>query len=165
MRKLALSTAVLLCLAAAACSKPATDAAAPAAPATAAAVPETAESDMQAVLARHVTAVKAGDVEGVMADYADDATMVLMPGDLWPKGALVGKTEVRKFFDWLKGPDVLPGAQSMAVTTEKVGPNTMHFAFTQWPGTPKEVKGYDIFVFREGKIVFQSTLVTDMPKP
>ena len=67
MRKLALSTAVLLCLAAAACSKPATDAAAPAAPATAAAVPETAESDMQAVLARHVTAVKAGDVEGVMA--------------------------------------------------------------------------------------------------
>ena len=164
MRKLALSTAVLLCLAAAACSKPATDAAAPAAPATAAAVPETAESDMQAVLARHVTAVKAGDVEGVMADYADDATMVLMPGDLWPKGALVGKAEVRKFFDWLKSPEIMPGLKSMVVTTEKIGPNTMYFHFTQWPGTPKEVKGYDIYTFRDGKIVFQTTFVTDAPK-
>lgn len=164
MRKLALSTAVLLCLAAAACSKPATDAAAPAAPATAAAVPETAESDMQAVLARHVTAVKAGDVEGVMADYADDATMVLMPGDLWPKGALVGKTEVRKFFDWLKSPEIMPGPKSMVVTTEKIGANTMYFHFTQFPGTPQEVQGYDIYVFRDGKIAFQTTFVTSEPK-
>ncbi len=60
---------------------------------------------------------------------------------------------------------VVEAAQTTgAVTTEKVGPNTMHFGFTQWPGTPKEVKGYDIFVFRDGKIVFQSTFATDMPK-
>lgn len=160
MRKLALTTAVFLALSAAACSKPATTT-----ETSAAAPAETAESDMNAALARHVTAVKAGDVEGVMADYADDATLVLMPGEQWPKGALVGKAEVRKFFTWLSSPEVLPGAQSMTVTTEKIGPNTMYFHFTQWPGTPKEVKGYDIFVFREGKIVFQSTLVTDMPKP
>jgi hypothetical protein len=162
MRKLALSTAVLLALSAAACSKPATTTEAPAA--AAAAPAETAESDMNAALARHVTAVKAGDVDGVMADYADDATMVLMPGDLAPKGALVGKAEVRKFFEWLKGPDILPGAQSMVVTTEKIGPNTMYFHFTQFPGTPKEVKGYDIYVFRDGKILFQTTFVTDAPK-
>jgi ketosteroid isomerase-like protein len=163
MRKLALSTAVLLALSAAACSKPATTTEAPAA--AAAAPAETAESDMNAALARHVTAVKAGDVEGVMADYADDATMVLMPGPLWPKGALVGKPEVRKFFEWLKGPEILPGAQSMTVTTEKIGPNTMYFHFTQFPGTPQEVKGYDIYVFRDGKIAFQTTFVTDAPKP
>ena len=159
MRKLALTTAVFLALSAAACSKPATTT-----ETSAAAPAETAESDMNAALARHVTAVKAGDVEGVMADYADDATLVLMPGEQWPKGALVGKAEVRKFFTWLSSPEVLPGAQSMTVTTEKIGPNTMYFHFTQWPGTPKEVKGYDIFVFREGKIVFQSTFATDMPK-
>ena len=99
-----------------------------------------------------------------MADYADDATLVLMPGPLWPDGALVGKTEVKKFFDWLKGPEILPGAQSMVVTTKKIGPNTMYFHFTQFPGTPKEVKGYDIFVFRAGKIIFQTTFVTDAPK-
>ena len=159
MRKLALTTAVFLALSAAACSKPATTT-----ETSAAAPAETAESDMNAALARHVTAVKAGDVEGVMADYADDATLVLMPGEQWPKGALVGKAEVRKFFEWLKSPEVLPGAQSMTVTTEKIGPNTMYFHFTQWPGTPKEVKGYDIYTFRDGKIVFQTTFVTDAPK-
>ena len=159
MRKLALTTAVFLALSAAACSKPATTT-----ETSAAAPAETAESDMNAALARHVTAVKAGDVEGVMADYADDATLVLMPGEQWPKGALVGKAEVRKFFTWLSSPEVLPGAQSMTVTTEKIGPNTMYFHFTQWPGTPKEVKGYDIYTFRDGKIVFQTTFVTDQPK-
>ena len=159
MRKLALTTAVFLALSAAACSKPATTT-----ETSAAAPAETAESDMNAALARHVTAVKAGDVEGVMADYADDATLVLMPGEQWPKGALVGKAEVRKFFAWLSSPEVLPGAQSMTVTTEKIGPNTMYFHFTQWPGTPKEVKGYDIYTFRDGKIVFQTTFVTDQPK-
>jgi ketosteroid isomerase-like protein len=163
MRKLALTTAVLLALSAAACSQPATTTETSAA-APAAAPAETAESDMNAALARHVTAVKAGDVEGVMADYADDATLVLMPGDLWPKGALVGKTEVRKFFEWLKGPEILPGAQSMVVTTEKIGPNTMYFHFTQFPGTPQEVKGFDIYTFRDGKIVHQTTFVTDAPK-
>jgi ketosteroid isomerase-like protein len=159
MRKLALPAAVLLALSAAACSKPA-EPTAPVAAAAPAAVPETAESDMSAVLARHVTAVKTGDVEGILADYADDAVMVLSPGDVAPKGALVGKAEVRKFFEWLKSPEILPGAQSMTVTTEKVGPNTMYFHFTQFPGTPKEVQGFDIYVFRGGKIAFQTTFVT-----
>jgi hypothetical protein len=52
---------------------------------------------------------------------------------------------------------VLPGAQSMQVTTEVAGPNTMLFRWTQFPGTPKQVKGSDVFVFRGGKIIFQTT--------
>jgi ketosteroid isomerase-like protein len=148
----------MLVLSAAACSKPA-EPTAPAATAAAAAT-ETSEADMKAALDRHVTNVKAGNVDGILADYADDAVMVLAPGDLAPKGALVGKTEVRKFFTWLTSPEILPGAQSMAVTTEKVGPNTMYFHFTQFPGTPKEVQGFDTYVFHEGKIVFQTTFVT-----
>jgi hypothetical protein len=155
---MAITASMLISLSAAACTQPATttDATVTAAVAPA----ETSEADMKAALDRHVTAVKAGDVEGVMADYADDATLVLMPGDLAPKGALVGKAEVRKFFEWLKTPEVLPGAQSMVVTTEKIGPNTMYFHFTQFPGTPQEVKGFDIYGFRDGKIAFQTTFVT-----
>ena len=162
-KMMAVTATMLMTLSAAGCSKPATTAEAPAAAAPAVAA-ETSEADMKAVLDRHVTNVKAGNVDGVLADYTDDATLVLMPGDLAAKGALVGKTEVRKFFTWLASPEVLPGAQSMVVTTEKLGPNTMYFGFTQWPGTPKEVKGYDIYVFREGKILFQTTFATDMPK-
>jgi ketosteroid isomerase-like protein len=112
---------------------------------------------MEAAIARHVQAVKAGDLEGVMADYADDAILVSPPGLVTPAGTFVGKDKVRDFFVWLYTPEVHPGAQSMVTTNEIVGPNTLLFRWTQFPGTPKEVKGYDIFVFRDGKIIFQTT--------
>lgn len=155
MKTLTLAAAAALALSVAACSKPAE----PTAPApTAAAAPApTAEADMQAALARHVTAVKAADVAGVLADYADNAILVAPPGTVNASGTFVGKDKVKAFFDYLATPEVLPGPQSMAVTTEAVGPDTMLFRWTQFPGTPKEVKGSDVFVFRDGKIVFQTT--------
>ncbi len=117
----------------------------------------TSTADMEAAIARHVKTVKAADVDGVMADYADDAILVSPPGLVTPAGTFVGKNKVREFFVWLATPAVLPGAQSMVTTNEVVGLNTMLFRWTQFPGTPKEVKGYDIFVFRDGKIIFQTT--------
>jgi hypothetical protein len=122
-----------------------------------AAAAATSTTDMEAAIARHVKNVKAADVDGVLADYADDAILVSPPGLVTPAGTFVGKDKVREFFVWLATPSVLPGAQSMVTTNEVVGPNTMLFRWTQFPGTPKEVKGYDIFVFRNGKIIFQTT--------
>jgi SnoaL-like protein len=124
---------------------------------SAASAAPTSTADMEASIARHVTNVKAANIDGVMADYADDAILVSPPGLVTPAGTFVGKNKVREFFVWLATPEVLPGAQSMVTTNEVVGPNTMLFRWTQFPGTPKEVKGYDIFVFREGKIIFQTT--------
>ena len=132
-------------------TQPATEAKAPAAPAA------TSTADMEAAIAHHVTTVKAADVDGVMTDYAADAILVSPPGLVTPTGTFVGKDKVREFFVWLATPAVLPGAQSMVTTNEVVGPNTMLFRWTQFPGTSKEVKGYDIFVFRDGKIIFQTT--------
>jgi hypothetical protein len=126
-------------------------------PVAAAAPAETSSADMEAAIARHVAAVKAADLPGVMADYADDAILVGPPGLVTPAGTQVGKANVQKFFEWLYTPEVLPAAQSMVTTNEIVGPNTLLFRWTQFPGTPKEVKGYDIFVFRAGKIIFQTT--------
>jgi hypothetical protein len=145
---------VFLSLVVGACSaetRPPTETKAPAAPAA------TSTADMEAAIARHVKTVKAADVDGVMADYAADAILVSPPGLVTPTGTFVGKDKVREFFVWLATPAVLPGAQSMVTTNEVVGPNTMLFRWTQFPGTSKEVKGYDIFVFRDGKIIFQTT--------
>jgi SnoaL-like domain len=145
---------VFLSLVVGACSaetRPPTETKAPAAPAA------TSTTDMEAAIAHHVKTVKAADVDGVMADYAADAILVSPPGLVTPTGTFVGKDKVREFFVWLATPAVLPGAQSMVTTNEVVGPNTMLFRWTQFPGTPKEVKGYDIFVFRNGKIIFQTT--------
>jgi hypothetical protein len=155
MKTIAIAAAAAATLGLAACSP---QASAPPAEAVAAAPAPTAQAEMEAAIARHVTAVKAADLAGVMADYADDAILVAPPGTAGVEpGTLVGKANVQKFFEWLSTPAVLPAAQSMVTTNEIVGPNTLLFRWTQFPGTPKEVKGYDIFVFRAGKIIFQTT--------
>jgi hypothetical protein len=38
----------------------------------------------------------------------------------------------------------------------------MHWV--QYKGTPKEVSGYDVFVTRDGKIVFQTVIVNSAKK-
>ena len=161
MNTTAVAAAAALGLCLAACS-PQASVSKTEAPAAAAAPAPTSQADMEAAIARHVTAVKAADLPGVMADYADDAILVAPPGVASEPGTLVGKQNVQKFFEWLYTPEVLPAAQSMVTTNEIVGPNTLLFRWTQFPGTPREVKGYDIFVFRAGKIVFQTT--APMPK-
>src|SRR5262245_33426949 len=158
MHKALLAGIAVLSLVFVACSPEAPKATNTTAPAaTTAPAGPTSTADMEAAIARHVTTVKAANIDGVMADYADDAILVSPPGLVTPAGPCVGKDKVREFFVWLATPEVLPGAQSMVTTNEVVGPNTMLFRWTQFPGTPKEVKGYDIFVFREGKIIFQTT--------
>ena len=161
MNTTAVAAAAALGLCLAACSPQASVSKTEATAAAAAPAP-TSPADMEAAIARHVTAVKAADLPGVMADYADDAILVAPPGVASEPGTLVGKQNVQKFFEWLYTPEVLPAAQSMVTTNEIVGPNTLLFRWTQFPGTPREVKGYDIFVFRAGKIVFQTT--APMPK-
>jgi hypothetical protein len=160
MRILALAGVATLSVCLAACSPSAPTPAEPTANTTAsvpsASAPTSTEA-MEAVMARHVTAVKAGDMDGVMVDYADDAILVSTPGMVTPQGTFVGKDKVKDFFAWLYTPAIHPGAASMTTTNEIVGPNTLLFRWTQFPGTPQEVKGYDIFVFRDGKIVFQTT--------
>ena len=155
MHQRLLAAIVFLSLVVGACSaetRPTTETKAPAAAAAA-----TSTTDMEAAIAHHVKTVQAADVDGVMADYAADAILVSPPGLVTPTGTFVGKDKVREFFVWLATPAILPAAQSMVTTNEVVGPNTMLFRWTQFPGTPKEVKGYDIFVFRDGKIIFQTT--------
>src|SRR5215510_5379612 len=155
MHKALLAGIAVLSLVRAACSPEAPTPTTTTAPAATAPASPTSTADMEAAIARHVTTVKAANIDGVMADYADDAILVSPPGLVTPAGTFVGKNKVREFFVWLATPEVLPGAQSMVTTNEVVGPNTMLFRWTQFPGTPKEVKGYDIFVFRDGKIIFQ----------
>ena len=135
----------------------ATEATAPA-NATTATAAATPQAEIDAVMARRVEAVKAGDVEGVVAHYADDAVLVTPPGMVTPTGVFAGKAGVREFFTWLASPQNLPGAKSMVSTTEMTAPDTVLFRWTQFPGTPQEVKGTDVFVVRGGKVVFQSVM-------
>jgi hypothetical protein len=152
--------ALALTLALGACSQqaPAPASEAPSAAASVAPATPTTQADIDAIMTRHSDTVKGADVDGIMADYADDAILVTPPGMVTPTGVYAGKPKVREFFTWLTSPEILPGPKSMVSTTEMMAPDTVLFRWTQFKGTPQEVNGTDVFVIRNGKIVFQSVM-------
>lgn len=110
------------------------------------------------VLDHHVTHMKSGNLEEVLADYAPDAVIVTPAGMISPNGVFIGK-HARKLFSVLTNKENLPGNKTMQVTYESLSPDTTLMRWVQFKGTPKQISGYDVFVIRASKIVFQSVNV------
>jgi ketosteroid isomerase-like protein len=114
------------------------------------------------VLEHHVAQMKTGDLEAVLSDYAPNAVVVTPAGMISPSGVFIGK-DTRKLFSVLTNKENLPGNKTMQVTYETLAPDTTLMRWVQYKGTPKQMSGYDVFVIRGGKIVFQ-TVSIDPPK-
>ena len=114
------------------------------------------------VLEHHVAQMKTGDLEAVLSDYAPNAVVVTPAGAMSPNGVFIGK-DTRKLFTILTSKENLPGNKTMQVTYESLAPDTTLMRWVQFKGTPKQISGYDVFVIRGGKIVFQ-TVSIDPPK-
>jgi opacity protein-like surface antigen len=110
------------------------------------------------VLDHHVTHMKSGNLEEVLADYAPDAVIVTPAGMISPNGVFIGK-DARKLFSVLTNKENLPGNKTMQVTYESLSPDTTLMRWVQYKGTPKQISGYDVFVIRGSRIVFQSVNV------
>ena len=115
------------------------------------------------VLDHHVANMKSGDLEGVLSDYAPDAVVVTPAGMVSPNGVFVGK-DTRKLFSALTSKDSLPGNKTMETKYETLAPDTTLMRWVQFKGTPKEISGYDVFVIRGGKVVFQTVTVNPTKK-
>ena len=115
------------------------------------------------VLDHHVANMRAGDLEGVLSDYAPDAVVVVPPGLANASGVFVGP-ETRKLFSVLTDKDNLPGIKTMQTRYENAGADTTVMHWVQFKGTPKQVTGHDVFVVRGGKVVFQSVTVDPAKK-
>jgi hypothetical protein len=115
------------------------------------------------VLDHHVANMKSGDLEGVLSDYAPDAVVVTPAGMVSPNGVFVGK-DTRKLFSALTSKDSLPGNKTMETKYEALAPDTTLMRWVQFKGTPKEISGYDVFVIRGGKVVFQTVTVNAAKK-
>ena len=124
-----------------------------------------AADSAQAVLDHHVAQMKAGSLDGVMADYADNAVVIaphgIAPGQTNVSGndVFAGKANIRKFFAVLTDKDHNPGAKSMTTKYESRGNDVTLMHWTQFPGTKQEVKGTDTWVIRGGKIITQVVAV------
>ena len=105
-----------------------------------------------AVLKRHLDAVKAGDIDGIMADYAADAVFYT------PDGPLRGQAAIRGFFEELKLPAEFWESFKM-IRQDTEG----EIAYMVWSGGVSPL-GTDTFVIRGGKIVVQ-TFAVHMPPP
>ena len=132
---------------------------------------QTAQVDSaKAILDRHEKTMKAGDLEGVMADYADNAVLLAPAGvvagetDRAGLNVLIGKDNVRKFFAVLTNAENNPAVKSMSATYDIRDDGTALMHWAQWPGTEKEVSGTDVWIIRDGKVVSQTVLVNPPKK-
>ena len=115
------------------------------------------------VLDHHVANMKSGDLEAVLSDYAPDAVVVTPAGMVTPDGVFIGK-DTRKLFSALTAKDNLPGNKTMETKYEPLSADTTLMRWVQFKGTPKEVSGYDVFVIRGSKVVFQTVVVNPAKK-
>jgi len=124
----------------------------------------------QAVLDHHVKAMTAGDLEAVMADYADDALLVaphgIAPGQTNVSGNDVfsGKANIRKFFAVLTDKGHNSAFHQMTATFESRGNDVMLMHWVQFGGQPQQVSGTDTWIIRGGKVVAQIVAVDPAKK-
>ena len=105
----------------------------------------------QEVFQHHAEALRAGDLDGIVDDYSDDAVFIT------PAGVKRGKDGVREGFVRLLA-DV-PNADWALPTLIFEG----DVLFLEWTATAAATKvedGIDTFIFRDGQIVLQTVRYT-----
>jgi ketosteroid isomerase-like protein len=105
----------------------------------------------QEVFQHHAEVLVAGDLEGIVSDYADDAVFIT------PSGTLHGKDGVREGFTKLLAD--LPSADWDVPTQVYEG----DVLFIEWSAHSEKTKaddGIDTFVFRDGLIRAQTVRYT-----
>ncbi len=95
----------------------------------------------------------------MLSDYSPDAVVVTPAGMVSPDGVFVGSGDPQAVQRAdLQGQPA--GQQDHADQVRECGDaDTTIMRWVQFKGTPKELSGYDVFVVRGGKVVFQSVIV------
>ena len=105
----------------------------------------------QEVFAHHAQALGAGDLDEIVADYADDAVFIT------PSGVLRGKEGIRTAFTQLLA-DV-PNA-TWDLPTQIYDGDVLFLEWTADAGSTRVDDGIDTFVFRDGQITVQTVRYT-----
>ena len=102
----------------------------------------------------HIAALESGDIANVMADYADDAILIL------PDGAVVGKAAIQAAFE-----NLLQGSPNTKFTGQDiVEGDTLLTIWSAESDTATMPQGVDTFVIRDGKIRRQTAWFVVNPK-
>jgi ketosteroid isomerase-like protein len=109
----------------------------------------------QEVFAHHAEVLIAGDLDGIVEDYADDAVFIT------PAGALHGKDGVRQGFTQL--PSDVPNAD-WDVPTQIFEGDVLFIEWSAVAAATEVHDGVDTFLFRDGEITLQTVRYTVQPK-
>jgi ketosteroid isomerase-like protein len=102
----------------------------------------------------HMAALESGDISKVMADYADDAILIL------PDGAVVGKPAIQAAFE-----NMIQGSPNIKFTSQDiVEGDTLLTIWSAESDTATMPQGVDTFVIRDGKIQRQTAWFVVNPK-
>jgi ketosteroid isomerase-like protein len=104
----------------------------------------------QKTLLHHWQAFKAGDVEAIMADYAEVAMLITSDG------TLKGRPHIRSLFEQISANMFPPGSTSLTLAKQVV---EGEIAYILWSGSSAHYNApfsTDTFVMRDGKIVAQT---------
>ena len=105
----------------------------------------------QQVMAHHSQALAAGDLDEIVADFADDAVVIT------PAGAKRGKDGIREAFTQLIAD--LPGA-TFAAKSQVYGDDVLLLAWTADAAKSRADDGVDTFVIQDGLIRVQTVHYT-----
>ena len=108
----------------------------------------------QEVFQHHVQTLGAGDLDGIVADYTDDAVFIT------PAGVKRGKDGIREAFTQLLA-DV-PNAD-WALPTQIYDGDALFLEWTATSAATKVEDGIDTFIFRDGMIRLQTVRYTVEP--
>jgi ubiquinone/menaquinone biosynthesis C-methylase UbiE len=115
------------------------------------------KNQTEETLNKHIYAFAQGDVEAIMADYAEEALFFT------PEGVLRGKAEIRPLFEQLLA-DFPPGSE-VDISQQLIEGET---AYAVWSGESERLNipfATDTLLIREGKIVVQTFAAQVEAKP
>lgn len=107
-----------------------------------------AKNQTEETLNNHIYAFAQGDIDAIIADYAEESIFFT------PEGTLHGKAEIRRLFEQLLA-DFPPGSE-VEITQQLIEGET---AYVVWNGESQKLKipfATDTLLIREGKIVIQT---------
>lgn len=102
-----------------------------------------------AVIDRHIQTFLGHHWDQALLDYADDAVLML------PNGPIEGKPAIKAFFLSL---DAQHPAPRFTASKASVSGDIALEDWVMNPGQPGALKGRDVFIIRDGKIRFQTTI-------
>jgi ketosteroid isomerase-like protein len=105
----------------------------------------------QEIFAHHAEVLIAGDIDGIVSDYDDDAVFIT------PAGVLHGKDGVRQGFEKLLSD--LPNAE-WAVPTQHFEGDVLFIEWNAVSSATKALDGIDTFVFSDNGIRVQTVRYT-----